>query len=266
MAILTASQDDLQIITSLQKNLIAHMLFFPEHMRSCSVVKAQELIIINAHIPDTMCNTVINAQLQEEHAHAVIKSASAYFARESMPFSWWVGPEDTPQNLPHLLQTTGMPQTAINLGMHLPIEHYSFTQTILRVERVLESKQIEDYINIICDAHENNAHIQKWYNQLHKIPFALHDYEQLYVGYLDDAPVTCGTLTLHSDIAGIYNLTTKKEYRRQGLGTSMIQELITRSQEAGFTHVGLISQRGTVNLYEKLGFEALCEFFVHTSL
>lgn len=258
MAILTTSQDDLQIITSLQKNLVAHMLFFPERMRSCTVVRAKELIIINAHIPDSMCNIVINAQLHEEHAQSVIRTAVSYFARENMPFAWWVGPEDAPQNLPHLLQTAGLPQTEVNLGMHLPVEHYSFTQTTLRVERVLEHKHIVDYIAIIL-----NAHIQKWYNQLRKIPFTLHDYEQLYVGYLDDIPVTCGSLTLHSDIAGVYNLVTKKEYRRQGLGTAMMQELITRSQEAGFIHVGLIAQKGAVSMYEKLGFEALCEFFVH---
>ncbi len=265
MAILTTSQDDLHIIASLQKNLIAHMLFFPERMRSCSVVKAKELIVINAHVPDSMCNMVINAQLHEENALDVIKTAIAYFARESMPFAWWVGPEDTPQDMPRLLQTAGMPQTKIHLGMHLPVEHYSFTQTTLRVERVLESRQIEDYIAIIHDAHEDNKTIQKWYHQLRKLPFELHDYEQLYVGYLDDIPVACGLLTLHNDIAGLYNLVTKKEYRRQGLGTAMLQELITRSQEAGFTHVGLIAQKGAVSLYEKLGFEALCEFFVHES-
>lgn len=265
MAILTTSQDDLQIITSLQKNLVAHMLFFPERMRFCSVVKAQELIIINTHIPNTMHNVVLNAQLHEDNAQSVIKTAMAYFARENTPFAWWVGPEDMPQNLPHILQTTGMPQIEINIGMHLAIEHYSFTQTTLRVERVLEYKQIEDYIAIILDAHKNNTSVHTWYNQLRKIPFTLHDYEQLYVGYLDDIPVTCGSLTLHSDIAGIYNLVTNREYRKQGLGTAMMQELITRAQETGFTHVGLIAQKGAVSMHERLGFDALCEFFVHAS-
>lgn len=262
MALVTTSQDDLVIIKAMQENMAAHMLFLPERMPSCTVLKAQQLTIVSAHIPDTTCNLVFGAQLQEDNVHEVVDTTISYFNREDMPFAWWVGPEDTPSNLSQVLHEADLVTSEVNLGMYLSIEQYGYEQIELRIERVLERNHIEDYISVLIEAHEDDALVYEWYDRLHGFDFSLQDYEQCYVGYLDETPVSCGTITLHSDVAGIYNVVTKQAYRKRGFATAMLQELLMRANEAGYTTATLIAQKNAVSLYERMGFERVCEFKV----
>lgn len=266
MAILTTSEDDLKIITSMQENMAAHMLFLPERLPSCTVLRAQEIMMIDSHVEDSTFNLVLKAQLQEENASEVVDSTIAYFQREGLPFSWWVGPDDTPAELPHILEGAGLTETETNVGMSLTIEHYGYEQIELRIERVLETQQKEDYASIMIELHERDDAAQEWYHQFQDIELSLSDYEQFYVGYLDETPVCAGSVTLHSDVAGIYNLVTRPRYRRRGFATAMIQELLIRSQEAGYATAVLIAEKNAVSLYEKLGFERLCEFSVFEAI
>lgn len=265
MAILTTTQEDIPIISSMQNNLVAHMLFLPERMPSCTVLKAQELIIINANIPDANYNIIVNAQLQEDNAYEVAQTTIEYFQREHMPAVWWIGPYDAPESLSHILQTNGLLQNRILIGMQLNIEYYGYQQVELRIERVLEHHHIEDYISVMTDAHDYDEHIQDWYYRLFNVPLSLQDYEQLYIGYLDDTPVACGSVTLHANVAGVYNVATKKIHRKRGFATAMIQELLTRSQEAGYTTAVLIAPKNATSIYERIGFEHLCEYLVFES-
>lgn len=265
MAILTTSPDDLKTITAMQENMFAHMLFFPERLSSCTVLKAQELIIIDSHLANSTFNLVCKARLKEENALDAIESAATYFHREDMPFAWWISPDDMPRALPHLLETADLHQTETCIGMALSIEDYAYEQAELRVERVLNTTQMQDYASIMCDVQGETPAIQAWYEQLSLFPFLLDDYEQLYVGYLDEQPVSCGTITLHSEVAGVHGLATIRSQRRRGFATAMLQELLMRSQATGYSTATLQAAKETIILYEKLGFEKLCEFMVFTS-
>ena len=264
MVILTTSPDDLKIIAAMQENMFAHMLFFPERLSSCTVIKAQELIIIDSHLADETFNIVCKARLQEENALDAIESTATYFHREHMPFSWWVSPDDTPREIYQLLVTAGLHQTETSIGMALSIEDYAYEQADLRVERVLHTTQMQDYASIMHDAQGDTPAIEAWYEQLLLFPFSLDDYEQLYVGYLDEQPVSCGTITLHSKVTGIHGLATIRSQRRRGFASAMLQELLMRSQAAGYSTATLQTGKEALTLYEKLGFEKLCEFMVFT--
>ncbi len=262
MAILTTSPDDLKVVAAMQENMFAHMLFFPERLQSYTVLKAQEMIIIDSHLADATFNLVCKARLKEEHAMDAIESAVTYFSRERMPFAWWVSPDDTTRNLPQLLQAADLHETEINIGMSLSIEDYAYEQAELRVERVLDTTQMQDYASIMYDVQGDAPAVTAWYDQLMQFPFALDDYEQLYVGYLDETPVSCAMVTLHSKVAGIHGLATIRSQRRRGFATAMLQELLMRSQAAGYSTATLQAEKQALGLYEKLGFEKLCEFKV----
>lgn len=249
----------LKIIESMQENMFAHMLFLPEQMTSCTVLRAQELTIINSHLDDARFNLAFKARLKENALDA-IESTAAYFDREGVPFRWLVSPFDQPEELPHLLVEAGLHHVEKIIGMALSIEDFAYEQAELRVERVLDSAQLQDYAGIMIDAYGDTPAMLSWYNQLSLFDFDVHDAVQLYVGYLDEQPVSCGTITFHHDVVGLYDLATVRSQRRRGFATAMIQELLMRSQAAGYSVATAQAHANLLSLYEKVGFEALCEF------
>ena len=57
--------------------------------------------------------------------------------------------------------------------------------------------------------------------------------------------------------AYIQDVTTKKEFRGQGIGTTIIGELVTRLRADGIEWIGLIAERGSHGFYTRLGFKKM---------
>lgn len=249
-----------KIIKAMEENLFAHMLFFPEHADTTTVVKARGMTIIDGHVDNDAFNLVFNVQLDEEALEA-IESAVNYFRREGAPFAWWVSPNDKPADLAELLPHVGLRLAEKQIGMYVVLEEQGVEQGILRVERVTDAAQFEDFIYVIaCGAQDES--LSEYYERLIDFPFTSEDYEQLYVGYLDEKPVSCGILTLHSNVAGIHSLVTVPEQRNKGFGSAMMHELLMRAQLSGYAIAVLQAEQSMSEFYERFGFEPLCEFQV----
>lgn len=256
--------DDLSIkgklIKAMEENLFAHMLFFPEYTDTSTVVKARGLTIIDGHVDNTSFNIVCNVRLDEEALEA-IESAVNYFRRERVPFAWWVAPGDKPDDLAHLLPHVGLRLAERQIGMFAPLEDQCSEQVLLRVERVMQEDQLRDFAHVMARG-TSDVSYRTYYDRLIDFPFVQEDYEHLYVGYLDEEPVSCASLTLHSNVAGIHNVVTVPEHRKKGFATAMMQELMLRAEMHGYTVAVLQTQEPLVEFYERFGFEPLCAFDV----
>ena len=57
--------------------------------------------------------------------------------------------------------------------------------------------------------------------------------------------------------AYIQDVTVNKEYRGQGIGTTIIRGLVRRLRQDGIEWIGLIAERGSHGFYSRLGFEKM---------
>ena len=57
--------------------------------------------------------------------------------------------------------------------------------------------------------------------------------------------------------AYIQDVTIKKEFRGRGIGTKIIDELVTRLRADGIEWIGLIAERGSHGFYTRLGFKKM---------
>jgi ribosomal protein S18 acetylase RimI-like enzyme len=53
----------------------------------------------------------------------------------------------------------------------------------------------------------------------------------------------------------IVDLIVRPEYQRQGLGSTLLRELVARCREAGLKDIQLFCARGQAGFYEKFGFQ-----------
>jgi GNAT superfamily N-acetyltransferase len=77
-----------------------------------------------------------------------------------------------------------------------------------------------------------------------------------YIGYVGDEPVGTARLLIDEGAAGIYAVTTKRDYRRQGVCSTLVAAAIERAQTDGCDVVGLRTVTGgpAHRLFASLGF------------
>ncbi len=57
--------------------------------------------------------------------------------------------------------------------------------------------------------------------------------------------------------AYIQDVTVRKKFRSQGVGTNMIRLIINRLQSDGIFWIGLIAEKGSHGFYEPIGFKPM---------
>jgi aralkylamine N-acetyltransferase len=60
--------------------------------------------------------------------------------------------------------------------------------------------------------------------------------------------------------AYIQDVTVKKKFRGQGIGTHIIRMIINRLQMDGVFWIGLIAEKGSHGFYEPIGFKPMIQF------
>ena len=71
---------------------------------------------------------VIDTHFTSKNANQKIEEAIKVFQEKDLPFSWWVGPSDTPSNLKELLISKGFSPKENDYGMYLDLKNYDNTR------------------------------------------------------------------------------------------------------------------------------------------
>src|SRR5262249_24074451 len=79
--------------------------------------------------------------------------------------------------------------------------------------------------------------------------FSLH-----YIGYLDDVPVTSGTLLDAGGTATIYDVSTPPAFRAQGFGGGLTHSLMGKIRQRCYADTWIWSSDLAQSLYRKLGY------------
>ncbi len=75
-----------------------------------------------------------------------------------------------------------------------------------------------------------------------------------FIGYVDDEAVTSSSLLADGDSASVYNVSTPKELRRQGLGGAITHAALKHAHEANYRRSWIWSSALGKSVYARLGF------------
>ena len=75
-----------------------------------------------------------------------------------------------------------------------------------------------------------------------------------FVGYLDGAPVAASECYLACGVAGVYNVVTLVQARRQGIGTALTAAALGAARTEGYRMAVLQASAASQSIFARLGF------------
>ena len=247
------------LVTAIEENLFSLMTIFRRWPKA-EVHDETEIKWSMTDIPFPMFNSIMDAQLAPERIDATIQSIVSRAKSRNVPLLWWTGPTTHPVDLGNHLekygfvdegQIPGMAVNLANLNENLPMA------SGLIVQRVTDDETLKQWSQICA----------KGFGMPDFVGDAFCDFMQYvdpdtvlaYLGWRNGQPVATSLLLLAGGVAGIYNVATIPEARRQGIGAMMTLKPLLDARDRK-VNVGILhaSEMGA-DVYRSLGFQEYCK-------
>ncbi len=203
-------------------------------------------------------NGVMRARLAPETEERRIDELIAPFRTRGLEMTWHVGSSSRPNELGALLQQHGLwrelgsPGMAVELA-RLPDERQRIAR--LAIEPVRDEATFAVWLDVMARGFDMPAIARDAIGvACRRFGFAPGAAMRHYLGLLRGEPVASSTLFLAEGVAGIYNVATLPQARRQGIGAAMTRAPLLEARTEGLCIGVLQSSRMGLNVYWQLGF------------
>jgi ribosomal protein S18 acetylase RimI-like enzyme len=219
-------------------------------------------------VPVPLFNHVYFTRIaEEEDIDARIEAIVGGFAEREVPFMWSVSPFTRPADLGARLESRGLSLVDELPGMAVDLqalqEDVSFP-TAFVMERVSETEALKECIEVMrvgFDLPEITSEVM--FEVFTTVGLGEDSPLRSYVGRLDGQVVAASSLLVSAGVAGVYNVVTIPEARKQGLGTAVTLEALRDGRELGYRIGVLQSSALGLSIYRRLGFERYGTYFLY---
>jgi len=180
-----------------------------------------------------------------------------YFGSKGFPFIWW--------SAAHILETKGFQfggnLTGITLDISKALPLKPAISSDLKITIVQSDFEIESFTDLAGGAFDLNPKaIEQWLAV--NDPVMKKGEQVHFIAYLNKTPVGTATLSASQSSAGIWNLATKPEYRKQGIAGALVHAALIEAKKRQYQQVmAILMPKGMAwGLFTKMGFKPVCEF------
>lgn len=229
-------------------------------LRQPLIVK-EGLSFVSTGIPSPWMNEAMSPEVREDNAARLVKEAFHFFGEKEMPFSWWMAKEEIPEAFEEEFRKHGGANIGCFEGMVFALDGNIEGQVLpgFEVHAVTGESALNCFVDVLVKAYDAPPTVsQKVFNLLKAAGFNLPVLH--FLGALNGAPVSVGTLIVEGHMAGIFHVGTVPEARNRGYATSLMQRVLRHAQEIGCRQSFLTSTPEANALYRRIGYKRVKDF------
>ena len=239
------------------ENLAAHFTWVQGQTRGMRASVGEDLVLTECGMPCDTFNAVCRSRLAPAEASARIREAIAWFA--GRPFSWWVGPADTPGDLGARLSAEGLSAAESEVAMAADLSRLRPVETApggLAIRRVGTPGELAEYARInAANWAPPDRLLVRFYELAAPVLLARASPLRMYVGYADGEAVATCELTVAGGVAGLYGISTLAAHRHRGYGSVLTGHALLEARRDGISRAVLQASADGLGVYERIGFQ-----------
>ncbi len=240
------------------ENLAAHFTWVQGRTRGMRASVGEDLVLTECGMSCDTFNAVCRSRLAPAEASARIREAIAWFA--GRPFSWWVGPADTPGDLVRGCPTRASRPPESEVAMAADLSRLAAVETVAGRPRHPSGRHAEARspntraINAANWAPPDRL-LVRFYELAAPVLLARASPLRMYVGYADGEAVATCELTVAGGVAGLYGISTLAAHRHRGYGSALTGHALLEARRDGISRAVLQASADGLGVYERIGFE-----------
>ena len=245
---------------ALDENMTVHASWIQRHLPGMEVREDLGFVLVDSGFGTDTFNLICRTRLAEDDTAERAAAGIAWFRAGGRPFSWWVGPADTPRDLGATLVRLGLRPVEGETAMAAGIESI-LPEPLpdgIQVQRVESPAQLREFAAInAANWDPSDDDVLQFYELAAPLllergaPLALH------VAYLRGVAVSTVEVTTAAGIAGIYNVSTLAHWRNRGFASALLRHVLAEARDHGIHRAALPAAPDAAGLYRRLGFEAI---------
>ncbi|HKD11030.1 MAG TPA: GNAT family N-acetyltransferase [Thermoanaerobaculia bacterium] len=253
------------VVRAADDNFVTHATWGLQTLPGATVHADEGLTLADSGLPCDAFNVVCRARLTVEAAVERARKTVAYFASAGRAFSWWVGPADTPADLPELLRRAGLSEAgserllALDLEVDLDLQSSGKPPAIpdFEIRPVASRADLRNYALVTASAAGRDPNIARFYELAAASLLRSDSPRRLFAGYVGGVPVATAEWTAARGAAGLYNVATEPAHRRKGIGSALTIHALRAARAEGETLAILQAAPAAERLYARLGFRPI---------
>lgn len=211
---------------------------------------------------DRHLNPVLTTHLDAGDADEVIDATLARLRQKGVPFLWWVMPSATPPDLQERLVARGLVDDGAWPGYAVATDELRDPEPVdgLDIRRVSTWEEFDTYVGVFAPILSPSPEFTDVFVRASRAMGLAEDVpEEHFVGSLHGEPVATASLVTAGGAAGIYNVTTVEAARGRGIGAAMTVAAARHGASRGLTLATLQASTMGRPVYERIGFEFVCD-------
>ncbi|MBA2679554.1 MAG: GNAT family N-acetyltransferase [Ktedonobacteraceae bacterium] len=202
----------------------------------------------------------------DAHIYArITETLNIFKSQQVQEIGWRVGPTAYPPDLRNYLQAHGLIHRATMTCMVLETANVQ-PELIGPIGLAIKEVTDEETLKLKCAVEKRGfgsteSMAQKYYQSYTHSGFGAGTAWHHYIGWLDDKPVAVAALLLHQGVAGIYDVTTIEEARRQGIGETLTRYVVQEARKLNYRVATLSPTDMSEAIYRRIGFRDYCELY-----
>lgn len=231
------------------------------------VVQFKSAKAFTSRIPNVNFNWVYGLSDDSEET---LEQVRGFFKNAQMPGFLLQSLHAFPKDLTDMLKPYGFKYCTDACGMLRELSGISAglgdVSPTLSIEPVLNQEAFNDWDHISAQIFEHEPNMgTQFFHGFSELDYSENPRLKLFLAKLNGQPVGCSLLHMYEGIAILMHNGVLERYRRQGIGTAMVQARIRLAYEMGCTHAVAQCCQMSKTLYEKQGFERVCGYVFYTT-
>ncbi|ABM77833.1 GNAT family N-acetyltransferase [Prochlorococcus marinus] len=247
-------------ITEIENNLFSFLKLF-NHWRRTNIHDTKEMLMLKTNIPCPIFNSISRADLSTDVIEETLDKLINEYQSASLPILWWISPSTRPADLGQRLLARGFQvEKSIGMACNLRNEYpHDSPRLQLSIRRVKNNNELKTWCYVMCTAFGmSNDYIEYFYELFSSIGLDSYNTCRHYLAFDKDKAVATSTMLINDSVAGFYNIATIEEFRNMGIGSAMMNALITESISKKCKLSILHASQSGFNLYKSFGFNNYC--------